>query len=541
MFYFISSWYSKDEQWFAKDNSWYRKETPYAFDDTINQLRMFREAKESAELLILSYAPGLRLFLHRQGLYPTPYWSAFDMMQGIRGQELGLFSYLDLSWPRDMVWRYTPFTVVGFCKGKKYARVEFGEEGRVIWIEYYNLNGEICHRDIYDDRGFLSSTVVFQCGRMVRQEFYDENGILQFTENKETGEVRVTSDGRHQFRKKTYDSLQSALEEMLRNRFVQMDPDATVVIAANAVHNQMIMESRKGQPVVLSFFEDRYDIANEEKLRCDLAQASFAVTDTENVAQKIREAADAGFPVYDISPFDTRLSLGKSQMIRELKVYMPITGLEPQLLQMALEQVIAYMVKNQRVELYLVIAEESEKETQELVALVNDILVQNGIKAFGICMEGGPVTRNECMGEEEEIPGRIIITAVRSENEVIRKLYDVRLILDVRDQPDLYLQIAGISAGIPQINYRFTRYVQHQRDGYIIQNIHYITGALEYYLDGLKHWNEALVYCVKEIERHNGETLVAQWKAGMARSVGETLAMEGNVVATLQGTGAVYE
>ena len=49
-------------------------------------------------------------------------------------------------------------------------------------------------------------------------------------------------------------------------------------------------------------------------------------------------------------------------------------------------------------------------------------------------------------------------------------------------------------------------------DGYIIQNIHYISGALEYYLSGLKHWNEALVYCVKEIEKYTGGSLVQQWK-----------------------------
>ena len=136
---------------------------------------------------------------------------------------------------------------------------------------------------------------------------------------------------------------------------------------------------------------------------------------------------------------------------------------------------------------------------------------KNKIKGLGICLENGAVELLPASGSEEG-SCRIQLISCHSENELIQRLYDVRLILDVRDQPDLYLQIAGISAGIPQVNYRFTRYVQHQKDGYIIQNIHYISGALEYYMSGLKHWNEALVYCVKEIEKYTGGSLVQQWK-----------------------------
>ena len=63
------------------------------------------------------------------------------------------------------------------------------------------------------------------------------------------------------------------------------------------------------------------------------------------------------------------------------------------------------------------------------------------------------------------------------------------------------------------MNYRFTRYVKHLKDGYIIENINFITGALEHYLEGLANWNEALVYCVQEVSRYTGGQLVDQWRA----------------------------
>ena len=163
--------------------------------------------------------------------------------------------------------------------------------------------------------------------------------------------------------------------------------------------------------------------------------------------------------------------------------------------------------------------EDSQSGLDQLKEKLEEILAEMGLSGqpgWRIAAPDGEPdgAGREGSGPEENADGkaRIQITVYHSENDMIRILYDTRLILDVRDQPDLYLQIAGISAGIPQVNYRFTRYVKHQKDGYIIQNINYITGALEYYLDGLSGWNEALVYCVQEISKYTGGTLVKQWK-----------------------------
>ena len=38
------------------------------------------------------------------------------------------------------------------------------------------------------------------------------------------------------------------------------------------------------------------------------------------------------------------------------------------------------------------------------------------------------------------------------ENDIIKELEQTRLIVDLNDEPNLYTQIAGISAGIPQVN-----------------------------------------------------------------------------------------
>lgn len=516
MFCFVSSWYSENEKWQTRETPWFRRGNAYQFDDTINQIRMFRAAREPVLLMTLSYAPGLRMFLHRQNLYPMEVWNLFDEMQGIRLRRLGLLSCQSLPWPRNLIWRYTPFMMIGFVGDRRYAQLYPGENGNLIQVDYFDEREALRQSDIYDDRGFCSSRIYYEADGSRKQEFLNEDGIPQFAVEKKTGIVTILPAARRRFRRTSYASMDLLIEEMLQKHFLLLDPDTVVVVAANAVHNQMILRCRKGQTIGFSYFENRFPLDDTDALQEDLKKASFAVTDTEHSAKILREKAGTELSVYDISPFDTRLSLGKSQRIRELKVFMPLDGLEGFLLETAMQQVFSYMEKNDRVILLAATRHAGEDACRKLAGQLQELLEKNGISDIRISQSTEPDPVRENDGTDYG-SNRIQIVSYQTETDLIEKLYDVRLILDVRDQPDLYLQIAGISAGIPQVNYRYTRYVQHQKDGYIIQNIHYITGALEYYLSELAHWNEALVYCVREIDRYTGGSLVQQWKEAVEK------------------------
>ena len=515
MYSFIPSWYAGPGDWHTNIAPWYQPTQSYEFDDTVNQIRMFRNAGEDTELLCLAWSPNLRQFLHRQSLYPIPYWSAFDELQNVRIRKPAVFSYLELSWPEDVEWVYLPSRLMAYRSafGKtacadfasaryKYACVELTENGTLCWVEYYE-NGLPEKRDIYDDRGFCSASLFFQNGEEERQE------------DRRTGAVCISEEARGDFEKESYPSAKELIREKLAFYFRQHREREAVVIAANRQHDGMILQTLRevpGQRIVLSFFENRFDLQDEKALQEDTEDACLIVTDTEHTARLIEDAGVTGKNICDISPFDTRLSLGKSQRIRELKVFMPLDGLEGVLLEKALVQVFSYMQKNQDVVLLAGTKKDTQHEQLALKEKLEEVLA--GMEERGLVVSV-PWEQEEEAEEQENTAkktARIAVTPYHSENDMIRILYDTRLILDVRDQPDLYLQIAGISAGIPQVNYRYTRYVKHRKDGYIIQNINYITGALEYYLDGLSGWNEALVYCVQEISRYTGGTLVEQWK-----------------------------
>ena len=90
------------------------------------------------------------------------------------------------------------------------------------------------------------------------------------------------------------------------------------------------------------------------------------------------------------------------------------------------------------------------------------------------------------------------------------------MIIDLNEEPDLYTQIAGISAGIPQINRTKTEYVDHLKNGYVLSNGEKeLAKGVDYFFSALKPWNESLVYSVEKIQAYTGHRLVDKWEGWM--------------------------
>lgn len=513
MYIFLPSWYT-DRNWNFIGRPWYRTEETH-FDDTVSQLRMFQQAGEETAIWMLAYAPQLETTLHRQNLYPTPFWSAFDVLQGVDFTGIGVQSFEDLPWPEDLEWIATPFVATAFRGEEKYARVDLDEEGRLLFITYYE-GEQPHHRDIFDDRGFLSSRVFFQGETPVRQEFFDPWGTLRFTRDLAGGRVEIARAAEGVVLKTSYDSIEACLQELLTKRLRQAPSWDCLILAVDDRQNRLVLDTFPDQKVVLSFFENRFDLSDVTKTKQLLAQADLAVTDREKEAKILREEAETGIPIRDISPFDTRLSLGRSQRSWDLKIYLPVDGLEEPYLSRALEQIFRYMQSHPQTVL-MVGTERAGGGLDALRQRLSEQLLSLRLEELGIEKNRAQDAEDQEPGEEKKAQPRVRFVTVRSESDLIQVLEDIRLIVDVRDQPDLYLQISGISAGIPQVNYRFTRYVEHKKDGYIIPNIDHVEEALDYYLTGLSHWNEALVYCVRKAQEYTGGSLVSVWKKMLGR------------------------
>ena len=88
-----------------------------------------------------------------------------------------MFSFHNLNWPEHIEFIYSPFALIAQLRGEKYAQVEFGEDGNPIQVDMYQEN-KLTRRNIYDDRGFVSSTIIFESGKPVYQDYQALHRLL---------------------------------------------------------------------------------------------------------------------------------------------------------------------------------------------------------------------------------------------------------------------------------------------------------------------------------------------------------------------------
>ena len=190
MLYFIPAWYQKNE-WNENEQNWYARRTHSEFDDTVKHIQLFhRSGAYPFQLMLLSFAPNFRHFLHRQSVFHAPYWSCFDAIQEIRRKKVRMLSFHNLNWPAHIEFVYTPFVVMAQLNGEKYAQIEFGEDGNPIQIDMYQ-NGQIQRRNIYDDRGFVASTILYEAAKPLYQDYLTEKGIWKMRYFYSDGHVEI--------------------------------------------------------------------------------------------------------------------------------------------------------------------------------------------------------------------------------------------------------------------------------------------------------------------------------------------------------------
>jgi len=224
--------------------------------------------------------------------------------------------------------------------------------------------------------------------------------------------------------------------------------------------------------------------------------------------------------IHYLSPFDTRLQLGKSQQRHESKIFYQI-DLSELLNDYAIFKVLFYVAQHPDTELVIGVYnawQEGIKQVENKVEeLISDYLDLKDFikKSFKNNQAENPLPENQ------ELEYRFRIRNITDELSLIQELDDTRLIIDLSQQPNLYTQIAGISAGIPQINLVASDYVTHLQNGYILDSISQLAVATDYYLQGLKNWNQALIYSIEKIKLNTGHQVIKRWEKWLKEAIDE--------------------
>ena len=523
MYYFIPAWYGSERTWHSTTIPWYWMKDLIEFDDTINQVRVFQDAGIDRKLLIPHYAPQLRYFLHRQDLLETDYLSVFDHLQGVSpDQEMMPVQIEDLEWPSETTFAYTPFQVVAFRRGEMIAKIDMGVDGNILSITRLK-DGEIAFIEYLDDRGFLSSVIYYKSGHPYFQEYLSVDGtwVLREMLTEDNHSVFVNEHVQSLFKKGVYSEIKEVIMEKMKFLLGTIVPQQDqAVFAAHPANLPFLQELGFGVKKVLSFYGKRQPLSPDDSLlHFCLKDVKLIVTDSEQTKEAILELSPTlQSKVHRVTSFDSRLRLGNSQERKESKIFFYV-GEDGFLSKKLLKNLLEILAKNSLFELVFAFYSASENHVLTLRSQLNQLIKEEiALASVQLTVTEQELGENKIQDDELAVEApeyRYTVKNFFNENDIIKELEQTRLIVDLNDEPNLYTQIAGISAGIPQVNRTKTEFVDHLKNGYIISKEGELEKALKHYLTTLKPWNEALVYSVDKIQEYTGPCLIAKWEGWM--------------------------
>lgn len=163
------------------------------------------------------------------------------------------------------------------------------------------------------------------------------------------------------------------------------------------------------------------------------------------------------------------------------------------------------MKTNKRVHLLLVSFESDAKQQQYMANILRMLLASYDDPDMVLMEENSVTIENSAFPEQES---RVSLSFITPADDVIKILSNCRLVVDLANEPDMYTHIAALSAAIPQINKLPSEFVHHKKNGYITLDLDNLYDGLVYYLTGLAHWNESMIYCIKLIEKYSDTEIV---------------------------------
>ncbi|HEC2181240.1 TPA: accessory Sec system protein Asp1 [Staphylococcus delphini] len=516
---FIPAWYSTQKWWANEAIPFYlRWQIVNDFDDLISLMGMHIKNEALFEMVILNYMPDLRTFLHRHELFEAPYWSLFDCIQGFSHQTPQSIDYRQLNWPEETEFVHSPVMIRAITSQNAYSDIHFSQEGYLMWIESFR-NDIPYEQYVFDDRGFLSSYMKANGeGQWSIKYYMTMDGDWIMKEDLLTHVVTIHPKYVHRFKRQSYEDMSKVIAEFLSTYVQQhITPEDVTIVASDVRHNALITEHLKSEKICFSVFQKRETWKSEEGL-ASMVNGSYWLVDTLENAQyleKYRYQYQLTNSLMRITPFDVRMTPNISSQLYETFIGVWIDGLTQEALHQMNTQLITSLEREPNTRLTLLTRHESAHVPHWVHQEVYRVQ-----EHFEKRLKQGQSERNI---EGSDTKGKLKYISIKSvpfEHDVVEAISNLRLVIDWNEEPDLFLQICCMGAGLPQINRLQTDYVQHERNGYIISDIESLPSAVDFYLLHLKNWNRSYAYSMKLAKMYASEEILKQlddWLEGEIR------------------------
>lgn len=495
-------------------------------DDFIGPIKSFMGSAIDYQVIVSDYMPELRYFLHRHDLLESQTYSLFDALQGSLDEEQKALSLSDLNFPETTFFSYTPFNLLAYEKEVLIGRVTMGEGSQILEVHYLS-DGGLKTIECYDDRGFLSSRRHFEHQQHFSTEYLDRKGEWVLRESAQDGSCVVNPRSQTTLRYEKYESLEAVKFELLQQYLRKSSPEDAIILAMTDENASFVSQSPLLSQMTLSFFKTRAQhlLMNDEALRLLIKHAHSCILDNESQRERLDSLGLGQTKVHQVSPYDTRFELSRSQEIKDEILYLDARNNDEETSQALLILLLQYLTEvyskeeNQR-SFKVIVRVASGRQKDWINTTVHQYLKTHYPEEL-IFAQAHPKSKEKSKKEnsiDDELAELVYpqlplvyalqeafeIKMITEETELFEILSTTRLIIDWGEEADLFTQIAGISAGLPQINRQASTYVSHQANGWILNNLQELDVALRYYLEGLKHWQEARASAVQQIKKYSG-------------------------------------
>ncbi|MDB6230766.1 accessory Sec system protein Asp1 [Lactobacillus amylovorus] len=462
--------------------------------DEISNMRLLRKGNRKIGLVLTDYQPQYLTKLNQIAFYPDELFSVFDYLQDVNTHESQTVDYLDLNWPQNIRFDFTPFKIMASVNNQLYANIIFDFNGKILNVEYFDENGQITKKLIFDTRGFISSVIIGD-----EEIYYDPMGHWRFKHNIKTDAVKINPIF-HFTNKQEYAHLNELITEVMENQFLNKvtdDDHLIVTLDDQATVNLDVYKSYRTIFALNQYYPYKGDLSKIDD--------HYLIVDNREIALKI----DPSVSYIVIPTFQAEFKLGHSQQLRKQIVGVFIEHTDYEDLKQIVFNLYPHLLNHATREEISFLYYDNKKENE-----INQVLAElkkAHPNEFELNRPQKDKVENQ-FEDENKLPNLIIKSQrLSSIADAIKILDKIRLLISWNSN-DPFIQTAAVSVGIPQLqNFETLQLVNH-KNGLICKDMSELAAGTNYYLDDLGNWNQALMFNVQLMNAYSAESMLKKWQ-----------------------------
>ncbi|PWF99922.1 accessory Sec system protein Asp1 [Levilactobacillus bambusae] len=506
----------------------------------ISLARLMRDNEREVQLLTVHHQSDLRLFLNRNDLLGFPTWDVLDHALGIKiteGRGLGL-SDVPLPHQAELIQTISGADVM--VDDELVKQIFVNEMGLVTRVET-NWNGGLKQVQDYDERGFiLVERMLDQQEKVLTQKWFDEYGHVVLEGNQR--QLLVQPIAKSRFERGNYPDLEAVLTEVMIRHVTKLKARKAVVhfIANPSQQNAAVLvDLQRLVPVNLLVTANQVQDPTMAALFMGAHQIFVAgnqeiIQLRDRFGQSVSERARIGYP------YATDLRLGNSAASATQKIIWSVGQLESTELAWQFDTMDLSIHQFQG---QLTVVNCSDQQTQQLAKLIISRIRQNypiadwfetaeltnvlfnsdqwpDLYHTAMAIQETLSETDEKLWQDQLGPLYAELAKFHLEPKLTKsraqsEMGQARLLIDLSESPVTYLQVAAISAGVPQLNRVKTPYLQPGQNGRLVQTESQLKESIAMYISQLNVWNEALVANVQLIPTFTSDQILAFWEESL--------------------------